>query len=297
MKLGGSIRRRRRGGKGSSSRKGWTPPTWLKGVYGAVKGWLGLLKDPWTLGLLAALALVGFGAGYFLSTRVVYPPPPPPGDLSSVPRLLGELPGEVADTLDALGLSLRHVDSLSHPTIPEGGIVGQSPLPGQLALVGDTILVTLSTGPEVRPVPDVMALDAGRAQTILETSGFVVTVDSVQSEDPRGRVVGMTPEAGTEATVPMEVSLAVSLGPPEFEMPLLLGMEEAEAVAVVDSLGLVLGEVETRFRFGRDQGLVVEQSPPAGAMVQEGSTVRLVVGRRGEYSGMDASRNNHPGRP
>ena len=40
----------------------------------------------------------------------------------------------------------------------------------------------------------------------------------------------MTPEAGTEATVPMDVGLQVSLGPPEFEMPLLLGLEEAEAV-------------------------------------------------------------------
>jgi serine/threonine-protein kinase len=262
-----------------------------------MKNWLALLKDPWTLGGLVALALVGFGGGYLVSTRVVYPEPPPPGDLSTVPRLLGEFPHQVADTLRALGLNLRPVDSLNHPGIPMGGIVGQSPLPGQLALVGDTILVTLSTGAEERPVPDVMALDAGRARTILETSGFVVLLDSVQSDEPRGEVVGMTPEAGTEAVIPMEVNLSVSMGPPEFEMPLLLELSEEDAVAILDSLGLVVGAVETRFRFGRDQGLVVEQSPPAGTMVQEGSSVRLVVGRRGEYSGMDRPRNNPPERP
>jgi beta-lactam-binding protein with PASTA domain len=64
-------------------------------------------------------------------------------------------------------------------------------------------------------------------------------------------------------------------------MPLLLGLPEAQATSILDSLGLSLSEVETRFRFGRDQGLVVEQEPPAAAMVERGSAVRLVVGRRG----------------
>ncbi len=296
MKLGGSIRRRREAGKGLSLLS-WKPLTWLAGPLRTIKGWFGVVKDPWTLGGLTALALIGFGVGYLVSTRVVYPEPPPPGDLSPVPKLLGKLPEEVVDTLSALGLSLRPVDSLNHPSIPEGGIVGQSPLPGQLSLVGDTILVTTSTGPEQRPVPDVRGLAADQARTILETSGFVVRMDSLRSNEPRGEVLRMTPEAGTEATIPMEVSLSVSLGPPQFEMPLLLGLSEEDAVAVLDSLGLVVGEVETRFRFGRDQGLVVEQSPPARTMVQEGAAVRLVVGRRGEYSEVDESRNNPPERP
>jgi len=92
----------------------------------------------------------------------------------------------------------------------------------------------------------------------------------------------MTPEPGTEATIPMDVHLSVSMGPPEFEMPLLLGLPEEHALSLLDSLGLNVGEVETRFRFGRDQGLVVEQEPPAATLIQEGSTVRLVVGRRGQ---------------
>jgi serine/threonine-protein kinase len=101
----------------------------------------------------------------------------------------------------------------------------------------------------------------------------------------------MDPEAGTEATIPMEVRLYLSLGPPEFEMPLLLGRPEEEARSVLDSLGLNLVGVETRFRFGRDQGLVVEQEPPAGTRVKAGAEVRLVVGRRGESPSGAESRN------
>jgi len=288
MRLGGSLRRRRKASRGTPWWKGVFP----KGVFSKGSGkkpgkngrWWKFITDPWTIGGLAVLAIVGFAGGYFISTRVVYPLPPPPGDLSTVPNLLEQAPSEVADTLRLLGLTLDPIDSLNHPTILEGRIVGQSPLPGQLSLVGDTVSVTLSTGPEQRPVPDVQKLNGDRARTILETSGFVVTVDSVDGDDPRGEVVGMTPEPGTEATIPMEVHLSVSMGPPEFEMPLLLGLSEEDAISVLDSLGLVVGEVETRFRFGRDQGLVVEQAPSARTMVQEGASIRLVVGRRGEYS-------------
>ncbi|MBT8395731.1 MAG: PASTA domain-containing protein, partial [Gemmatimonadetes bacterium] len=87
------------------------------------------------------------------------------------------------------------------------------------------------------------------------------------------------------------------MGPPEFQMPRLIGLSEEDALAVLDSLGLVVGEVETRFRFGRDQGMVVEQEPPARSMVQEGATVRLVVGRRGSYSEEVPRRNNPHDRP
>ena len=170
---------------------------------------------------------------------------------------------------------------LPTPTIPEGIILGQSPLSGQLSLVGDTVRVAVSLGSEERPVPDVMRLRADRAQIVLEATGFEVVVDSVESEFPRGSVVAMDPEAGTEATVPREVILIVSMGPPMVEMPLLLGLQEEQAIEVVDSMGLGVAEVETRFRFGRDQGLVVEQEPPASTLVERGAAVRLVVGRRG----------------
>jgi len=292
MRLGGSIRRRRRGGERGFSVKGLFP---LKGFSWKVlfpkkpggegdgdgHGWR-LPIDRRTLLILGILASGGFAAGYLFSTRVLYPLPPPPGDLSTVPDLSGVSPENASDTLLALGLVLGPTDSLNHPVVPMGRVVGQSPLPGQLALVGDTVRVTLSTGAERRPVPDVLRLTGDWARTILETAGFQVRVDSINAENPRGDVVAIDPEPGTEATIPTEVRLFVSTGPPEFAMPLLVGLSEEEALAVIDSVGLVVGAVETRFRFGRDQGMVVEQDPPAAAMVREGSAVRLVVGRRGQ---------------
>jgi serine/threonine-protein kinase len=147
--------------------------------------------------------------------------------------------------------------------------------------VGDTVRLAISLGAEERPVPDVMPLRADRAATVLTSAGFVVTVDSVQSDLPPGRVVRMAPEPGTSVSLPASVHLEVSLGPPMVEVPLLLGLDESEARELLEESGLVLGEVSVRFRFGLDQGKVVEQNPYPGRMVEQGSSVRLVIGQRG----------------
>ena len=92
------------------------------------------------------------------------------------------------------------------------------------------------------------------ARTVLEASGFIVVVDTLLAELPAGQVVEVLPEAGTEVALPMEVIVLVSTGPPLIPMPLLLGIEQATAEVILDSLGFELTEIEGRFRFGRDQG-------------------------------------------
>ena len=233
------------------------------------------------VGAALVLALVGWGLGYLVATRILYPAPPPPTNLVTVPDLKGQDVAEAAANLVGSGLALGAVDSLRHPTLARGLILGQSPLPGQMAIRGAEVRVTRSLGPQTRAVPDVRNVDASRAVVVLETVGLVVVADSVDSEIPRGRVVSTSPVAGSVVGLPSEIRMTVSLGPALVAMPFLLGMEEAAAVAVLDSLGLVVGAVEEVVRQGRDEGLVVEQEPPADTPVERGSAVRLAVGRRG----------------
>ena len=91
----------------------------------------------------------------------------------------------------------------------------------------------------------------------------------------------MTPRPDTVVSLPARVELVVSSGPALVAMPLLLGMEESEAVEALETLGLQIGEVREVFRFGRDQGIIVEQEPAADTELRRGETVNLAVGRRG----------------
>jgi len=212
---------------------------------------------------------------------VVFPAPPPPGDLFEVPDLRGLGLASVNERLAGAGLDLGGIDSLQHPTVAAGLVLGQSPLPGQVASPESPVWITVSAGPQTRSVPDVEGLQEARARVVLETSGFVVDSRTAEADIARGRVISVSPPPDSVVALPAQVTIVVSAGPPVVPMPFVLGMEQAEAEIMLDSLGLVVADVEEVFRFGRDQGVVVEQEPAAETELQRGSSVRLKVGRRG----------------
>lgn len=235
--------------------------------------------------MLGAIALIGFAGGYLVATRILFPAPVRTGGLVEVPDLRTTDRVAAQSRLRQFGLELGPVDSLQHPTAPAGQVLGQSPLPGQMALAGSAVRITVSLGPERRPVPDVLQLREADAREVLEGTGFSVVVDTAEANLPRGKVVRVIPEPGTEVSLPGEIRLVVSTGPALVEMPLVLGLAQAEAESMLDSLGLVVSEITTRFRFGRDQGRVVEQAPPPDSLLDPGSLVQLVVGRRSRRGG------------
>ena len=231
---------------------------------------------------VVVLAGLGWLFGYGLATRVLFPAPPPPGDLHEIPDLRGLGLATASERLTGAGLEAGAVDSLHHPSVPSGMVIGQAPLPGQVLTPQSPVRLTVSMGPQTRSVPDVLSLEEDRARIVLETSGFIVSTDTVEAQEPRGQVVSVDPPPDSAVALPAEVRLVVSAGPPVVAMPFVLGMEQAEAEMLLDSLGLEVAEVEEVFRFGRDQGIVVEQEPAADTELERGSTVRLVVGRRNQ---------------
>ena len=279
MKLGGSLERRR------GRRR-------FRSTFDGERSGRGIQVGSRTLVIGGALVVFGWIVGYLLSTQVLFPAPPPPGDLYEVPDLRGLALATARERLAGSRLTLGEVDSLQHPSVAEGLILGQSPLPGQSARADTPVRVTVSLGPQRRAVPNVARLDADRARLVLQTSGFLVSTDSAESELPRGRVVEMRPPPDSVVPLPARVTLLVSRGPPVATMPLVLGLEEQEAITLLDSLGFVVADVEEVFRFGRDQGIVVEQAPPSDSVLVRGSPVWLKVGRRGLEEG-----NNDPPRP
>ena len=270
MRLGSSIRRRR---FRSDGRFEWPKKKWWSG-----DGPFRLSRD--ATYLLGGVLLFGFVFGYVVSTRLLFPMPSRPGDLVEVPDVRGLDWAVAVDRIARAGISAAVTDSFRHPTALSGEVLGQTPLAGQLSTATDTVVLTVSLGAVRRPVPDVLRLGLNAATTVLEASGFTVEVDSLEDNLPAGLVVEVLPEAGTEVELPMEVRIGVSIGPPLVPMPLLLGIQQERAEVLLDSLGFELSEVEDCFRFGRDQGRVVEQLPLPNSLVRPGSRVRLAVGSR-----------------
>jgi serine/threonine-protein kinase len=82
-------------------------------------------------------------------------------------------------------------------TQPQGTIVAQSPAPKTPVQPGQTVSVSVSTGPPMVPVPDVTGQSCQNAQQTLTGDGFQVQVqpgifgnlfgDKVQSMSPQGQ--------------------------------------------------------------------------------------------------------------
>ncbi|MCH1570924.1 MAG: PASTA domain-containing protein, partial [Longimicrobiales bacterium] len=265
MKLGDSLgrnrkRRKRRpveasdqgGTSGTTSDAGAGESSTAGGDTGGGRGsWL---SGRTLLTGLAVVVIVGWFAGYSLATQVFFPAPAPPGDLYDVPDVRGLGLASAGERLAGAGLEIGLTDSITHPSVAAGLVLGQSPLPGQVSRPESPVRVTVSVGPQMRSVPDVLRLDEARARVVLETSGFIVNVDEVEAEEPRGQVVDVSPPPDSVVALPAQVTLLVSTGPPVVRMPLVLGLQQLEAEQLLDSLGLDVMDVEEVFRFGRDQG-------------------------------------------
>lgn len=224
------------------------------------------------------VAGAGLGLGYLIAVVLIFPAGEQPVELQAVPDLRGEPVGLALATVMDSGLVVGHVDSVRHPSVVAGLVIGQSPLPGLTARTQAPVRITVSSGPEMRAIPDLTRLDGNRAAELLDAGGFVVTVDTADSRTAAGRVLAIEPAPGSEIRIPGDVRLVVSRGPPTFPMPQLAGMTQGEAYAVLRSLGLVLGEVDRRYSL-LNVRLVFGQDPEPYVSVAEGTAVSLVVGR------------------
>jgi beta-lactam-binding protein with PASTA domain/tRNA A-37 threonylcarbamoyl transferase component Bud32 len=127
-------------------------------------------------------------------------------------------------------------------------------------------------------VPNVVGLEEELAVAKLEEAGFTVNVERAASPDfKRDIVMDQRPDAGSRIQEGDEVTIIVSTGPPQTEVPDVVGMDYADAVDALDDANL---EVRKREVFSKKrEGRVVSQDPPAGEVVDEGTTVVLQVSK------------------
>ncbi|MCX2967635.1 MULTISPECIES: Stk1 family PASTA domain-containing Ser/Thr kinase [Streptomyces] len=121
-----------------------------------------------------------------------------------VPDVTGADRGDARTVLEEAGVEVRVADERVHSDQEPGTVVSQSPAAGETVARGDTVTLTLSKGPEMVTVPDVVGQDEESAVEALRAAGFEVTVRRIfitgevfnQSVDGGGRA-----PKGSEVTV------------------------------------------------------------------------------------------------
>lgn len=128
-------------------------------------------------------------------------------------------------------------------------------------------------------VPDVTGKQMTLARQILEDQHLRVTVaETYDASVPVGVVVSQTPEAGTMVKEERAITIYVSKGGEELEMPNLRGLNQLDAIDKLQQMGLRLGSAYETFS-DEDSGTVISQDPRSGTRISKGQTVDITVSK------------------
>jgi eukaryotic-like serine/threonine-protein kinase len=224
-------------------------------------------RSRWWLWVLIALALIAIAVGLYLTLR--------PEQLT-VPDVIDRESATASQILQNRGFEVDIV-TVVNPDVERDHVAAQDPRPNTEAPEGSTVTITVSAGPGDAAVPSVAGMAQDEAEKALEDAGFKTRVERVFSADVKnGNVVATSPPAGTTLERGSEVSLQVSKGAEQVEVPDVTGESQDNARSALEGAGLRVGKI-TREESGEAPGTVIEQSPAAGEKLDKGEAVDLTV--------------------
>ena len=200
------------------------------------------------------------------------------GRYAPAPSLVGLSEAEAVAQARADGFAVTFDTPRHDPNVPADHVLAQDPT-GRMVR-GGTITLTLSLGPEVVAVPDVIGVELEAAVHQLEEAGLVVEraeEDVYSDRIPEGRVESVSPAVGEEVRAGTTVTVVVSKGRSPLRVPSLIGKPEHQALAELGALGLQ-GRVE-QVDSDKPLGEVVNQDPPSDTGVEPGTVVTIQVSK------------------
>ena len=228
---------------------------------------------PKVLLALVLLTLIG-GAAYAASQTLLVPS-------HEVPPLVGLDQAAAAALVEENGWELDTEEGRDDASVA-GQVLAQSPEEGESLREGETVLLTISAGRELRTVPtDLAGMPEPDAVVQLEAAGLAAAEPQrVASEDlAEGLVIGLaegTPETAETGTA---ITLVVSTGPSPRVVPdVAQGSDPTAACLAVEEVQLVCASRE-EFSDDVEEGKVIGLEPGPGTEVARDSTVEIVVSK------------------
>jgi beta-lactam-binding protein with PASTA domain/predicted Ser/Thr protein kinase len=219
-----------------------------------------------------AVVVVILGAGAWAAWTYVVP------HYTTVPRLVGLEQSVAEGRLRHAGLGWTTVQQFSHD-VPSGSVVATDPKVGTRLRTRTDVRLIVSTGPDLRPVPDVAGKTQSRASELLTQAGFDPVVREQFDETvPKGRVISQNPDPQTKLEKDSRVTIVVSNGPAPVEVPPVTGQSAADATNTLLALGFKVKTTE-EFSSSVPRNDVIRTEPSAGTEAPKGSTVTIVVSR------------------
>ncbi len=200
-------------------------------------------------------------------------------ELVEMISVLGKELDEARRQLTDMGLELRRLGAVASDEYEEGQIAEQDIKEGESVVKGTAIQVRVSSGPADFEMIKVTGNPAATARDMITAHGLEVNPESKYefNELPEGTVIRQSPEAGAMVKKGDVVTLTISKGIEQVQVPDLRKRTESEAGQLLLDSNLLQGDKSSEYDDNIPEGCIISQSPEAGASVNANSKVSYVV--------------------
>lgn len=222
--------------------------------------------------LAVVLVAVILGAWAVLTAEA-----PPEPDVT-VPDVTGVVIERALELLADGELRIGRITEVETEASPPGTVLAQRPGEGTSLTVGDAVDLTVARSPALTTVPSVAGLSEAEALRRLREADLVpgTRLRAPSETLPSGTVIGTQPGPGTRIAIDSIIEVTVSSGPERASVRSVTNRPLAEAVNRLRDQGFLVDLYEEA-NPAVAAGLVIRQSPGAGAEAVLGSTVMLWV--------------------
>ena len=243
-------------------------------------------RTPMWITLLVVLLLVIAGLVFLLvndrgESEVVTEPESTSDVRLRVPNVVGLHFAEAERELADVGFDHASIEFSERDDVDENVVFQQNPRAGLLLAEpndpDNPITLFVAAPRTLVLLPNVVGRTYEEAETLLVVAGFSVERIDVRNDNLS---IGLVTEQSIPSTEQRPagtiVTLTVSAGRGEVEVPRLIGQTIDDARVTLARLGLV-DRVEREFSTEFSEGTVIRSSPEAAAAVERGSVITLVV--------------------
>ena len=186
---------------------------------------------------VAALLLIVWGTRYLADIII---------KSTTAPYLINETEESALNLINKAGLKAE-ISRTSHAEVPRGHVIIQTPDFDTNMRKGESIAVTISTGPDPQEIPDITGQSSEAAMKELEKYGFTLLVlpEKVLSAFEYGTVISQEPKAGTVLSQNGIVKVKLSGG--STTLPSLVGTSLDEAKSIVAQKGISIKDIAVEY--------------------------------------------------
>ena len=195
----------------------------------------------------------------------------------AVPTLVGQQESDAVNQLKALHLK-PDVHGVNSNT-PANQVTAQDPKAGTKLVVGSSVRINVSKGPQPVPCRASSAARSTRRPRRCRRPASTSAPTFVDSNQPANTVVSQSPGAGSSAAKGSTVSLTVSKGPKTTQVPDVTNLDVATATNNIQAANLKVRIVNVTVTDPSQDGIVQSQNPQGNTQAPVNSTVTINVGR------------------